>query len=257
MEADDIITSSQDTESLDATPDMEEDNPTPLLPINCPEKIIVVMDTSSEMKEALFKANGTDEAKIRSKLFWVKKCVEMFLRNKSLLNAHHQFALVLLQENTCFWYQEFTSNVSLLIESLADVDAAQEKSSPLLFPLDVLLREIHNNCVLPEKIYGGVAEYVVRVVFVYGRSNPTVVTDKCRQMFQHLRRSPVFFFDALYVEGKNADESTKDWLHGLDERDDCYFVHGSRSPAQLFENMAKLLAHPLQRSIQKHSCHEF
>lgn len=39
----------------------------------------------------------------RSKLFWVKKCVEMFLRNKSLLNTRHQFALVLLQENTCFW----------------------------------------------------------------------------------------------------------------------------------------------------------
>lgn len=26
-------------------------------------------------------------------------------------------------------------------------------------------------------------------------------------MFQHLRRSPVFFFDALYVEGKNTDVS--------------------------------------------------
>ena len=70
-----------------------------------------------------------------------------------------------------------------------------------------------------------------------------------------LQTSPHFFFDALYIHEppseENHCEAIYDIICELDEKGLFYVFEVSRNPTKLYDSMAQLLAHPLQRPIQK------
>lgn len=259
---DEFVTSSQETI---VSSEEETDVKTPPyctqqdVRFNCKEKIIFIVDTCSEMGDSYYGVDENGGNKKRSKIFWVKECIEMFLLTKSSLNPNNEFAISLLQGSGYLWYQEFTKDVKLLVDTLADVENGAEAAET--FSMDDVFNHICINCALPSNDTKARPEFVLRVILIYGRSKCQLDLSRQGEKFlKKMQLSPYFFLDTLYLpcEDNMQEISTKtiNWLCELDVKDNCYVLEASENPAKLFECMAKLLAHPLQRSYQTDICHD-
>ncbi|PFX23978.1 BRISC and BRCA1-A complex member 1 [Stylophora pistillata] len=98
--------------------------------------------------------------------------------------------------------------------------------------------------------------YVVRVIIVYGRSYciPRMST-RAKEIFSQLSACPYFFLDVLYVHElpseMNRCKEIYDFFCDMDEEEDGFMLEVSRSTTRLFDHMAALVAHPLQRPKQR------
>ncbi|XP_012152948.1 BRISC and BRCA1-A complex member 1 [Megachile rotundata] len=104
-----------------------------------------------------------------------------------------------------------------------------------------------------------VPKYVTRVILLYSRSTSIPKFDSSKVSLDNLTKNPYFFVDVLYVHeppcSKNLCEEIYSEIARLDTKNVSYILEVGRNAAKLHDNMAKLLAHPLQRPQQKDVCY--
>lgn len=220
--------------------------------VNCPEKIILCLDLSPEMRSVSFQSRANPRASLFE---LVMKTTEIFIKTKMKLHPKHEVAIAVLEDEAS-WYQTFSTNANSLCEvlnHLEPLDQPLEHSTFDMMSVMEILSSVElptvDDLLLPPP-------HVVRVILVYGRSTcPPVMSDAAKQAFEKLMESPYFFFDVLYVHEipseENKCEEIYDLLCGLDEDECGYVLEVSRSTTRLFDHMASLLAHPLQRPRQR------
>ncbi|OWF38176.1 BRISC and BRCA1-A complex member 1 [Mizuhopecten yessoensis] len=218
--------------------------------VNCQEKIIICLDLSAEMDKVTFRSRSGDKW---TPLKLIKRALRLFLQSKSRINKKHQYALIILQENAV-WVRDFSSNPREIIHLLDDL----EDTSPCdTLNIGSIFDLINSRVELPQ-VSGDPAvlppPYIVRTLLLLGRSQGTInMADK--EMFRFLDSSPYFFVDALYVHEPpsedNKCEQIFDCICDLDEKGQSYIFEAARNPTKLYDQMAQLLAHPLQRPLQR------
>jgi len=284
MEVDEVITSSQETASLsgeDLFPGDDLDGKQSnhhddisqnvqcidekilarlLIPTNCQEKIIFVLDSSVNIDTML---PLTDCKK--SYLDLLKNSLSMFFLTKSTFNSKHQFAVTLLPKNSTFMFQAFSNDSKKLIDCLNDIEVSNENDADHILCLDVVLEEIMHNFDISFDSLTSVTipKHVTRVIFVLNCSDRIVKTTQSTDIgiLQQVLTSPSFFMDFLLLDIQTSGnkqtnnlQENLDLLTNLSETN--YVLQASHSAAEIFEGFAKLLPHPLQRSQQSESSYE-
>ncbi|XP_061192765.1 BRISC and BRCA1-A complex member 1-like isoform X2 [Saccostrea echinata] len=188
--------------------------------VNCPEKIIICLDMSSEMDKVSFRSRSGDKW---TPMKLVRRALSFFLHSKQRINKNHQFALVHLFDKAS-WVKDFTGNIKSIMNALDDLSETVELQS---FNATSLFDLIHQCVPLPE-VEGDVTilppPYVVRMLFIYGRSNGLIEFHDKEEIF--------------------------DRLCDFDEKGMSYIFEAARNPTRLYDQMSQLLAHPLQRPLQ-------
>ncbi|XP_069128018.1 BRISC and BRCA1-A complex member 1-like [Argopecten irradians] len=218
--------------------------------VNCPEKIIICLDLSAEMDKVTFRSRSGDKW---TPLKLIKRALRLFLQSKSRINKKHQYALVILQENAV-WVQDFSNNPREIIQLLDDLENCSECET---LDMGSIFDVINSRVELPH-VTGDPAisppPYIVRTILLLGRSQGTINVDN-KETFHLLDSSPYFFVDALYVhEAPSEDNKCEvnfDSICDLDEKGMSYIFEAARNPTKLYDQMAQLLAHPLQRPLQR------
>ncbi|XP_032232271.1 BRISC and BRCA1-A complex member 1 isoform X1 [Nematostella vectensis] len=236
----------------------DSNDPRRLVPwVNCQEKIILCLDLSNEMNEKSFPSKKAPDFTAYQ---FVRKAAKIFVNNKAMLNSIHEFGVITLADDAT-WYQQFESNPDMICTLLDHLNPSEEDNQDT-FDMEKLFQTICQRIALPEVEDPALPPpYVIRVIMIYGRSHcPPHFTDRSRQMLRELLQSPYFFFDVLYVHElpseNNQCEAIYDSFCELDEDEDGYMLEVSRSTSRLFDHMAILLAHPLQRPKQRDTFYE-
>ncbi|KAI0231128.1 BRISC and BRCA1-A complex member 1 [Lamellibrachia satsuma] len=222
--------------------------------VNCPEKIIICIDVSHEMEKPTFRSRCGDKfAQIRL----LKRALGIFLHTKHRLDKRHEFALLILRDEA-MWISDFTSDPNKVITILEDLnDTYQTESCDLDSLFDLVYRHVRLP-VRTENLSSEPPAYIVRVLLLFGRSHckPSLTNT---QSYKMLRASPYFFLDAYYIHEtpspENNCEEIFDRLCELDEDGLSYVLEVSRNPTRLYDCMAQLLSHPLQRPLQRDISH--
>ncbi|PVD22690.1 hypothetical protein C0Q70_15945 [Pomacea canaliculata] len=217
--------------------------------INCTEKILFCLDLSKEMSETVFRSRVGDKL---SALTETKKAMRIYIMNKNKINSRHEYALAVFHDNAML-LKDFTSKPKEIINLFEELEGGQSSGK---FDISDLFQLIHDNVELPQVI-GDVQivppSYIVRVIFIYGRSH-CIPLFSDRQLHLQLEQSPYFFVDVLYVhEPPSSENNCEDiftHLCDLDHKGLSYILEAS-SLTRLFDSFAKLLAHPLQRPLQR------
>lgn len=226
--------------------------------VNCPERVVICLDLSEEM--ALPNLESFNGSKTNA-LNVSQKMIEMFVRTKHKIDKRHEFALVVVNDDTA-WLSGLTSDPRELCSCLYDLETA----SCSTFNLEGLFNLIQQKTELPvtESVQTIPPPYVVRTILVYSRP-PRQPQFSLTEPMKKMLQCPYFFFDVVYIHnGAAADEkeeeaaSWKDmfaFLGSLDSKGTSYkYEVALAGPAlELHNCMAKLLAHPLQRPCQSHA----
>lgn len=215
--------------------------------VNCPEKIVLCLDLSSEMEQMKFLSRAGDRF---STLQLVKRTIGLFVQSKHRLDNRHEFGLVTVHE-TAAWFRDFTKDPRDISNLIEDLDETCDCSA-----LDIgsLLKVILRRVELPVMEDPSLPPpYIVRVILIIGRSQSKLELD--HEVHKMLVMSPYLFIDVFYVHEPpsehNCCEQIFDQLCSLDVKGQSYIFEVSKNLTKLYDNMAQLLAHPLQRPLQK------
>ncbi|XP_076766546.1 BRISC and BRCA1-A complex member 1 [Xylocopa sonorina] len=228
-----------------------------ILGINLPEKILFVIDTAREKNCTPFKlstgANYTP-------LFMIKRIIECFVCIKSIIQHSHEYALMILNSHNAQWICDFTNNTNSIVNHLNLINDDVLEEDKRSYDLGQLFDKIQQKLHLPtNKRDVTVPTFVVRVILVYSRSNAVPKFQTGKGSLDALTKNPYFFLDVLYVHEppclENVCEEIYSEIATLDTTNFSYILEVGRNAAKLHDNMAKLLAHPLQRPPQKDMCY--
>ncbi|XP_015589625.1 BRISC and BRCA1-A complex member 1 [Cephus cinctus] len=225
--------------------------------LNLPEKIIFVIDTVKEHDCTSFKL-GTG-AKY-TPLFMIKRVVEIFVSAKSMLQRRHEFALMTLDSQAAHWVCDFTSNVKSILNYLDTITEDTLEEEQKTYDLGQAFEKIRTHAHLPATGDSFVPPtFVTRVILIYSRSHCVPKFQTSDKDFEQLTENPYFFLDSLFVHEPPSSENKCDEayaeLTALDTKNFSYILEVGRNATKLHDNMAKLMAHPLQRPVQKDTCY--
>ncbi|XP_017770328.1 PREDICTED: BRISC and BRCA1-A complex member 1-like [Nicrophorus vespilloides] len=250
-----IVSDSDSPRQIDSTTKEEEPEdyviPKKVLPChNVPERIIIVYDRAEDEVSTKFELG----AQSFTPADMIKRSLEFFLHNKSSIDNRHQFALVVLNENSVVWVKDFTHDVKSIITTLQDTPNCHTED---VLVLDKLFDLVNSKSELRKLDTGNLdvpPKYVVRILFVYGRSF-TMPQIKNQDLRKGIVENPFFTFDVIMTHEKpntdnNAERISK-FLQNVDTKGFAYFFPVARNAKDLHIAMAKLLGHPLQRPCQK------
>ncbi|KPJ02889.1 BRISC and BRCA1-A complex member 1 [Papilio xuthus] len=230
----------------------------PNLPnVNVPEKIIICLDLCYDNENAHYRlADGSTYRPVKM----LKRVLEFFVYTKHAINKRTKFALVMLKEEPC-WIQGFTNNPKDIL-SMAEYLSPEESTSETIdFQklFQILKQEIEvpeysqGDCILPPP-------YVVRMIVLYGRSNCVPQIPQDDPYFIYLKKQFYFYIDILLAHEEDCAaykcEEVYDALQDLDNGY-SYVYEVSRNATKIHDCIAKLLAHPLQRPLQKNTDYSF
>lgn len=218
--------------------------------INCQEKIILCLDVCKEMESMSFRRrNGKNMASIDV----VKKALGIFFQTKHMINPLHEFALMFLDTSSA-WMCDFTNNPNKMLTILEDMTKLVESETCDLSSIfDEIKKHVEIPCI---NVSSGVKPpYVVRVILIYGRSNCIPHQLNRKPHHKAMEQSNCFCIDVLYIHdppsAENNCEKIFDVLCDLDDRGTSYVLEVSKNPTKVYDCMAQLLAHPLQRCLQQ------
>lgn len=224
-----------------------ENSSTDLPSYNVPEKIIIVYDRVQDENFTSFQLNN---GKKYNPFYMMKNALKFFLTNKLNLNELHEFALLVLNQNTAHWAHDFTRDVQDILDKLdclTECDTEDRFDMSSVF--DIICGQIslclpnENSCIPPP--------YIVRAICLYGRSYTIPFFDQTSAI-RDLLSSKYFTFDVCMTHEppciSNHAAMIFEELQKFDSNGYAFSVH--RNSAKLHEAMAKLLAHPLQRPYQ-------
>uniref|UniRef100_A0A3B1JEX1 BRISC and BRCA1 A complex member 1 n=1 Tax=Astyanax mexicanus TaxID=7994 RepID=A0A3B1JEX1_ASTMX len=207
--------------------------------VNCPEKVIICLDLSEEMslqKLESFNGSKTNALNISQKM------IEMFVRTKHKIDKRHEFALVVVNDDA-LWLSGFTSDPRELCSCLYDLETNVCESFTISEISASRLQKIE--LPLMDNVQTIPPPFVVRTLLIYSRHagqlqfNPSDAVSVSEHEL------------CLYSLYKDIYAS----FSNLDSKGMCYrFEVSLCSPAiELYNCMAKLLCHPLQRPFQSHA----
>lgn len=219
--------------------------------VNVPEKIILCVDLTQDPDFIPFKLGDGSK---HPPLSMVKRVTEIFAKSKMIINSKHEFALLIMQGDSVVWLRDFTSEAGDVLSVIEDLNESPQTES---FDLSSLFETIQAHVTLPvvDDPILVPPPYVVRTILLYSRSYCLPEFKHGRDSFESLSSSQYFTLDILYIHEeaseKNKCEEIFKVLDSLDEKGLSYVFEVSRNATKLHHDMAKLLAHPLQRPLQK------
>jgi len=217
--------------------------------LNLPEKILLVIDTVREQQCTPFKL-GTGAT--YPPLFMIKRVVENFVGAKSTIQpGMHEYALMSLNSKDTSWLCDYTSNIKTVLNHLEGIteDVLDEEQQE--YDLGQLFEAIHTRIMMPTQHQ---PSFVSRVILIYARSNTIPRFRTSQKYLEDMTENPYFFLDVLFVheppDDDNMCEAVYAEIAALDTTSFSYIFEVGRNAAKIHDNMAKLLAHPLQRPSQ-------
>lgn len=219
---------------------------------NLPERILFVIDTVREADSTPFEARAGGKF---SPLFTIKRVVEIFVNAKSTIQPKHEYALMALKSNNVEWISGFTNNRKIFAANLEKIEEDVIPKESDFYDLGPSFKTICQKTNICENSLPH--DSISRVIFIYARSRslPTFVTGK--EYFNLLTQNSHFYLDCLYVHEPLSDtnncQDVYNHLGNLDINQSSYILETGRNLAALHNNMAKLIAHPLQRAKQDDS----
>ncbi|CAK1545907.1 unnamed protein product [Leptosia nina] len=231
----------------------------PNLPnVNVPERIIICLDVCCDNQNSMYRlGDGTTFSPINM----LKRVLDFFIHSKHAINKETQFALVLLKETDAYLAHTFTNNVKDIINTIDYVHIEECESDNFDFKhvFDIIKREVEipeykqTQCMIPPP-------YVVRMIVLYSRSNCVPLILQEDPYLNFLKMQMYFYIDLLFAHEEECNlfkcEEIYDTLQDLDNGY-SYVFEVSRNAAKIHECIAKLLAHPLQRLLQKNTDYNF
>lgn len=231
----------------------------PNLPnINVPEKIIICLDVCYDNPNTLLRLmDGTTFTPFNM----LKRVLDFFIHSKHAINKSTEFALLILKDSDPYWLQGFTNNLKDIINVIDYLSPKESISETFDFQkiFHILKQEIQipdyndTDCILPP-------QYVVRMIVLYGRSNCIPYIPQEDPYFIHLKKQFYFYIDILLSHEEDcALHKCEEIYDALQDLDDgySYVYEASRNATKIHECVAKLLAHPLQRPLQKNTDYTF
>ncbi|XP_053980328.1 BRISC and BRCA1-A complex member 1-like [Hylaeus volcanicus] len=227
--------------------------------INLPEKILFVIDTIREKNCTPFQL--TTGAKYMP-LFMIKRVVESFVCIKSTLQRSHEYAVTILNSQGARWICDFTNNTKCIINCMDMINEDILEDDQKSYDLGQMFEQIHSRLFVPPKKHGNeemVPPFLTRVILLYSRSYSIPKFHTGKQYLESLTENPYFFIDVLYIHEPPSSENLCEEIYAelatLDTANCSYILEVGRNAAKVHDSMAKLLAHPLQRPMQKEICH--
>ncbi|XP_013200263.1 BRISC and BRCA1-A complex member 1-like [Amyelois transitella] len=225
--------------------------------VNVPEKIIICLDICCD-NDLLFQlADGTTFTPINM----MKRALDFFIHSKLSINKKTQFAVMFLK-GEAIWALDFTSNVKNIFNALDFI--TNEENSAECFDFKGVFQILKEKVEIPEYIQGESSTvappYVVRLLLLYGRSNCVPFIDQDDPYFNFLKKQPYFIVDILYAHDNDcASKKCVEIFDSLQNLDNgySYVYEVSRNATKIHDCTAKLLAHPLQRVLQKNTNYTF
>ncbi|XP_050294585.1 BRISC and BRCA1-A complex member 1-like [Anthonomus grandis grandis] len=214
---------------------------------NVIERIVLVIDRAQDENYTPFTIGNQEYPP----LSMVKRAVTILVKLKLSINPLHQFAIILMNENTSTLVLEFTSEAKKILDCINQITPCETED---IFNLNSVF-DIIEEVPLPEPYGDGLPPpCVIRTILFYGRSY-TLPEIKMSNRAQRLLDHPFLICDVMMthepVEAANNCQKIFDKLQGLDQKGYAYFFPVGRDLRRMHRCAAKLLAHPLQRPIQK------
>lgn len=231
----------------------------PILPnVNVPEKIIICLDVCYDNNNALYRlGDGTTFTPMNM----MKRVLDFFLYSKNAINKNTEFALLILKGNEPCWVQNMTNNLRDIINAVDYLNAEEYTSEN--FDFKKIFQMVKQKVEIPEYKEGEcilAPPYVVRMIVLYSRSNciPLISQEDPNLLF--LKKQMYFYIDILLAHEDDCStykcEGIYDALQYLDDGY-SYVYEVSRNATKIHDCIAKLLAHPLQRPLQKNTDYSF
>lgn len=214
--------------------------------INLPEKILIIIDTVRESDCTPFEFECGAKY---SPLEVIKRAVQFFICAKSTINPKHEYALMILTADSAKLICDFTNDGKKLLNTLKEISETILSDAVEYFDLDTCFQIISEFSI----VSGIYPTHVNRVILIYTRSNciPTLYT---RNNFEMFMKRKYYFFDSLFVHEPPSDDNRSECVYAklnqLHIKNNSWIFEVGRNAAQLHTQMAKLLAHPLQRPKQ-------
>ncbi|PZC85508.1 hypothetical protein B5X24_HaOG216616 [Helicoverpa armigera] len=226
--------------------------------INVPEKIIFCLDVCYDNNKSLYRlGDGSTFTPINM----MKRVLDFFLHSKSAINKKTEYAIVVLKDTEASWVLNFTSHVKDVVNAIDYINP--EECTSETFDFKKLFQLIKQKVEIPEYKEGDCIlppSYVVRMIVMYGRSSciPAIPQDDAYFIF--LKKQLYFYIDILLAHEEDCAlykcEEIYDALQDLDNGY-SYVYEVSRNATKIHDCIAKLLAHPLQRPLQKNTDYAF
>ncbi|XP_050343935.1 BRISC and BRCA1-A complex member 1-like [Nymphalis io] len=231
----------------------------PNLPnINVPEKIIICLDVCYDDQNALFRlGDGTTYTPINM----FKRVLDFFIHSKHAINKRTEFALIILKDAVPYFVQNFTNNLKDILSAIDYVNAEESKSENFDFQklFEILKQEVEipeykqSDCIIPPP-------YIVRMIVLFTRSNCIPLISQEDSYFNFLKKHLYFYIDILLAHEEDcALYKCADVYDSLQDLDNgySYVFEVSKNATKIHDCIAKLLAHPLQRPLQKNTNYNF
>ncbi|XP_041971021.1 BRISC and BRCA1-A complex member 1-like [Aricia agestis] len=226
--------------------------------VNVPEKIIICLDVCYDDPNSMYRlGDGSTYIPIDM----LKRVLDFFIHSKSAINKRTEFALLILKDDDSHFVQDFTNHTKDIINAIDIVKS--EESTKDNFDLQGIFETIAEKIVIPAYNEAKCLEpppYVVRMLMVYARSNCLPTINVKDPYFELLRKNPYLYIDILFAHEENCAlykcEEVYDALQDLDNGY-SYVFEVSRNATKIHDCVAKLLAHPLQRPLQKNTDYSF
>lgn len=229
--------------------------------VNCQERIILCIDHSDEMFCNEFTSHSSNNNPV---FVTLTSAIRQFVNTKSYLNKKNQFSLILLNDGAQF-ITDLNRNpeeLMMMLNDIASMPSArdnQQTDIDKIFDLSSMFDMILEHSGLrdsPKQFVRAAPPFIVRVIFVYGRSDTRLVFSSQRKSFNALIKYQQFFLDCVYIHKPVLDNSIAQSIFAsvcdldVGGTSHIYEVSTDSNKACLFNTLAKLLAHPLQRQKQ-------
>lgn len=231
----------------------------PNLPnVNVPERIVFCLDICYDNPNSLYRlGDGTTFTPINM----FKRVLDFFLYSKYGINKRTEFALLVMKDSETMWLHNFTNNLKEIINTIDYINP--EESISETFDFKKVIQILKQKIEIPEyKQAESIVPppYIVRMIVLYGRSSCLPLIPQEDPYFISLKKQMYFYIDILLAHEEDcALYKCEDIYDALQDLDDgySYVYEVSRNATKIHDCIAKLLAHPLQRPLQKNTDRSF
>lgn len=191
----------------------------------------------------------------------MKRVLDFFIYSKNAINQRTEFALIILKDSDPCWVQNFTNSLKDILNAI-DYLSSEECTSEF-FDFNKLFQMIKQRVEIPEyreseRILP--PPYVVRTIVLYGRSNCIPLIPQDDPYYILLKKQMYFYLDILLAHEEDCTEHKCEEIYdALQDLDNgySYVYEVLRNANKIHDCIAKLLAHPLQRPLQKNTHYVF
>lgn len=225
--------------------------------VDVPEKIVLLIDNTQDAEECDY-LYTEDCATSPSPTLIRNEALRMYVLNKMCLNRDNEFAIVVKSRDEIKCVKWFTSDIEQIFEVISKMEYVTRKQDADHIELTDIFNIIKED-VLPPKVEASSIlppEFTVRLILVYNSSYILPKINENNEVYKTLMSSPYFIFDILYLHNKQSDENRVQSIFNelaTFIKVTSYLLESSRTVTKVFNCMAKLLAHPLQRAEQSTS----